>query len=307
MKLHNARKGKRNPDHYDVFDAVDYNLTIPLWKNARITIGKEKEPCVYEIVGDAAFLPQQERILNPFFFQRNRGIKYSDNFLKDRIALSVGIFNDWKTQHVKFSDGGIQVAGRLTGLPVFAKDGREYLHVGVGARYYGADQGKVRFQGRPESNVIDNYVDTGNIQASHATELAFEALYTNGPYNVLSEYAHAWVSSPVMQDPGFSGFYVTGNYVLTGENRPYDRKAAYARRIIPKSRGGALEAVGRYSHLYLDDRLVKGGTLNKLYFGMNWWASIQWKLGVGYGFADLNRFNTIGHTNALQLRMQWVY
>ena len=307
MKLHNARKGKRNPDHYDVFDAVDYNLTIPLWKNARITIGKEKEPCVYEIVGDAAFLPQQERILNPFFFQRNRGIKYSDNFLKDRIALSVGIFNDWKTQHVKFSDGGIQVAGRLTGLPVFAKDGREYLHVGVGARYYGADQGKVRFQGRPESNVIDNYVDTGNIQASHATELAFEALYTNGPYNVLSEYAHAWVSSPVMQDPGFSGFYVTGNYVLTGENRPYDRKAAYARRIIPKSRWGALEAVGRYSHLDLDDRLVKGGTLNKLYFGMNWWASIQWKLGVGYGFADLNRFNTIGHTNALQLRMQWVY
>ncbi len=219
LKLHNARKGKRNPDHYDVFDAVDYNLTIPLWKNARITIGKEKEPCVYEIVGDAAFLPQQERILNPFFFQRNRGIKYSDNFLKDRIALSVGIFNDWKTQHVKFSDGGIQVAGRLTGLPVFAKDGREYLHVGVGARYYGADQGKVRFQGRPESNVIDNYVDTGNIQASHATELAFEALYTNGLYNVLSEYAHAWVSSPVMQDPGFSGFYVTGNYVLTGENR----------------------------------------------------------------------------------------
>ena len=97
----------------------------------------------------------------------------------------------------------------------------------------------------------------------------------------MSEFVHAWVSSPVTQNPAFNGFYVTGSYVLTGESRPYDRKVAYARRIIPKSRWGALEVVGRYSHVDLDDKLVKGGTLNKLYFGMNWWASVQWKLGIG--------------------------
>jgi phosphate-selective porin len=292
----------------DIFDAVDYYLTIPLWREARITIGKQKEPFIYEMVGDAAFLPQQERILSPFFVSRNRGIKYSDNFLKDRIALNVGIFNDWKTQKVKFSDGGTQVSGRLTGLPIVSEDGHKYLHLGVGARYIGASStGKLRFKGRPESNVIDNYVDTGDIPASHATELAFEALYTNGPFSVLSEYAHAWVSSTQMQNPGFSGFYVTASYVLTGENRPYDHKVGFARRIIPKSRWGAVEIVGRYSHLNLDDKVVKGGILNKYYDGANWWTSPQWHLSVGYGFSDLNRFNTIGHTNALQLRLQWIY
>ena len=44
----------------DIFDATDYYLTIPLWKRARITIGKEKEPFIYEMVGDAAFLQQQD-------------------------------------------------------------------------------------------------------------------------------------------------------------------------------------------------------------------------------------------------------
>jgi phosphate-selective porin OprO and OprP len=291
-----------------IFDVTDYSLTIPLWKNARITIGKLKESFIYEMVGDAAFLPHQERILNPFFASRNRGIKYSDNFLKDRIALNVGVFNDWISEKVKFSDGGIKVSGRLTGLPLVSKDGREYLHLGVGLRYSGASsKGLLRFKGRPESNIIDNYVDTGDLTAGHAKELGLEALYTNGPYSVLSEYAHAWVSSPLMQNPGFSGFYVTGSYVITGENRPYDRKVAYARRIVPKSRWGAVEVVGRYSHVDLDDKLVKGGTLNKLYVGANWWASLQWKLGIGYGFADLNRSSTTGHTNALQLRMQWIY
>jgi len=297
-----------SPGHNHAFDVLDYSLGIPLWKKARIMIGKEKEPFIYEVSGDAVSLPQQERILNAFFVTRNRGIKYIDNFKNDRIFLSVGIFNDYKTQGVKFSDGSLSVSGRLTGLPIFKKDGREYLHLGVGGRYFANDnQGNVRFDARPESNVIDKYVDTGDIPARHATELSFESLYTNGPYNVTSEYVHAWVNSPVMQNPGFDGFYVTGSYVITGESRIYDPKVGYARFMIPKSRWGAVEVVGRYSHVDLDDKLVKGGTLNKLYFGMNWWASIQWKLGVGYGFSDLNRFNTTGHTKALQLRMQWVY
>jgi phosphate-selective porin OprO and OprP len=107
-----------------------------------------------------------------------------------------------------------------------------------------------------------------------------------------------------MQNPSFSGFYVTGSYVITGENRPYDRKAAFARRIIPKSRWGAVEVVGRYSHLDLDDKSVKGGYLKKYYAGLNWWISPQWHMSIG---SDLNRSNTIGHTNALQLRMQWIY
>jgi len=299
---------KPSPGHNHAFDVLDYALTIPLWKNARVMIGKQKEPFIYEVSGDAIFLPQQERVLNAVSVTRNRGIKYIDNFKKDRIFFSVGIFNDYKTQGVNFSDGAIAVSGRLTGLPVFRKKGTEYLHLGVTARFEDANhEGNVRYDARPESNVIDKYVDTGDMPARHATVMAFEALYTNGPYNLTSEYAHSWVSSPLLHNPGFNGFYVIGSYVITGESRIYDPKAAIARRLIPKSRWGAAEVVARYSRLDLDDKSVRGGTLNKLYFGMNWYASLQWKLGIGYGFSDLNRFDTTGHTNALHLRMQWIY
>jgi phosphate-selective porin OprO/OprP len=290
-----------------LFDGLDFYLTIPLWKKARITLGKQKEPFIYEMVGDSANLPQQERVLNPFFTSRNVGIRYQDNYLNDKMSFSVGVYNDWFQSDRSFHNSGTQVSGRLTGLPIESKDGRSYLHLGVGFRHIGADDGKLRYKGRPESNVTDNYVDTGNFPAKYARQLALEALYNKGPFSVLSEYVHAWVNSSATGNPEFSGFYVTGSYVLTGENRPYDKRVGYARQIIPKSRWGAVELVGRFGYLDLDDTLIKGGKLATWYAGANWWASRQWKLGVGYGLADLDRFGTTGRTQRWMTRVQWVY
>ena len=50
-----------------------------------------------------------------------------------------------------------------------------------------------------------------------------------------AEYARAWVDAPESGDPRFWGTYVTLSCVLTGEHRPYDRKVAYARRIIVRA------------------------------------------------------------------------
>lgn len=186
-------------------------------------------------------------------------------------------------------------------------DGREFLHLGVAFRHIGADNGQLRYKGRPESNVTDNYVDTGDFPAKYARQLALEALYNTGPFSVLAEYAQAWVKSPERGNPGFNGFYVSGSYVLTGENRPYDKRVGYARRIIPRSRWGAVELVGRFGYLDIDDTLVKGGKLAKWYAGANWWASRQWKIGTGYGLADLERFNTTGRTQMWITRLQWIY
>jgi phosphate-selective porin len=294
-------------DGDQVFDRLDASVTIPLWKKARVTLGKTKEPFIYEMVGDAATISAQERILTPFFQSRNVGIRYLDNYLKDRMTLSIGVYNDWAFNPYGFKKSGTQVAGRVTGLPIEKKHGREYLHLGLGLRYNGADDGTMRFKGRPESNTIGNYVDTGNFAAKYAKQLGLEFLYNRGPFSVLSEYTQAWVSSPQKGDPSFNGFYVVGSYVLTGENRPYDKKVGYTRRIIPKSRWGAVELVGRFSYVDLDDRLVHGGQLKKWYAGANWWASRQWKLGLGYGNANLDKANTSGRTQMIHTRVQWMW
>jgi len=124
---------------------------------------------------------------------------------------------------------------------------------------------------------------------------------------VLAEYTQAWVKSVEKENPSFHGLYLTGSYILTGENRPYDKAAGYAKNIIPRSRWGAVELVGRFGVVDLDDNLVQGGKITKLDAGVNWWASQQWKIGLMYGHASLDRFNTTGVTQSLHIRTQWVY
>ena len=89
-----------------------HTLGAPLRK---ITIGKTKEPFVYEMVGDAANLPQPERILSPFFVSRNVGVKISDVVFDQRATWSVGVFNDWWTGGESFSGSGTHVGGRESG------------------------------------------------------------------------------------------------------------------------------------------------------------------------------------------------
>lgn len=77
--------------------------------------------------------------------------------------------------------------------------------------------------------------------------------------------------------------------------------------IVPTHRHGAWELVGRYGYVDLVDGAIDGGVLSHWYVGLNWWASAQWKVGVSYGNADLDRDNLEGNTQMLLARMQWLY
>ena len=55
------------------------------------------------------------------------------------------------------------------------------------------------------------------------------------------------------------------------------------------------------------DGVVQGGSYDKTYLGINWWATRRWKLGFGWGRTWLDRFSTTGHTDSFLTRIQWVY
>jgi phosphate-selective porin OprO/OprP len=247
-------------------------------------------------------------VLTPFFVSRNIGAKVTRVFgAEHRMTLSGGVFNDWWATGDSLSDSGTDVSARFTGLVWDQRDGTSFLHLGASGRYAGADNNTMRYKGRPESNVADNYVDTGNLDADHAWHLGLEALWNEGPFSVLAEYNQAWVDSAANGDPTFSGYYVTASWILTGETRPYDRTVGYARRVMPKGRWGAPEVVARFSHVDTDEGTVSGGSFNKTYFGVNWWASRCWKLGAGWGRTWLDRAGTTGITDSFLIRIQWVY
>jgi len=286
---------------------TDLYLSAKVPKVGRVFFGKIKEPWVYEMVGDAANLQQEERVLNPFFVSRNIGFRVQNTFAGDRASWAAGWFNDWWVAGQKYGHSGNTFSGRLTTLPYWKGDAAHYVHVGISARHNGADNDTMQFRGRPESNVSSYYVDTGAFPATHASEVGLEGIWSNGPVFVTSEYVHAAVDSPQTGDPAFQGAYVTLSYVLTGEHRPYDRSVAYARRVMPTRRTGAWEIFTRYSRVDLDDRSIHGGIYDRATFGLTWWATRHWRLGIDYGITTLDRTGTQGITQSVHPRLQWVY
>lgn len=286
---------------------TDLAFTFPIGgPQNKLIIGKTKEPFAYEMVGDAANLPHAERVLSPFFVSRNMGAKMLHVIGKEkRYTVSYGFFNDGWDINSK-SSRGTDYAARITGLVWDVPDNQQYLHLGIALRQVAAD-GTLRYRGRPESNVTDYYLDTGNIAADDAFQYGVEALWNSGPFSLLAEYNHATLDSPTLDDPEFNGYYITGSWVISGETRPYDRNVGYARRVIPTGRWGAPELVARYSNVDLDDNTVQGGSFEKTYLGLNWWATKRWKFDIGWGRTWLDKDGITGVTDAVLSRIQWVY
>lgn len=289
------------------WSSTDITLATDIAHLGTLTIGKMKETFAYEMVGDAANLPHTERLLSPFFVSRNTGIRLSNTFLDQRGSWSAGVYNNWLSNDSSFDNGGLNVTARVTALPIWTEDQSEYLHVGASLRYYGNTNGVLRFKGKPASNVADNYVDTGNLDGSHAWNLGIETLYARNGWSLLGEYVHSEASLRARQNASFDGWYLTGSWVLTGENRPYDRKVGYARRVQPGGHYGAFELIGRAGRVDLDDAGVRGGTMDGWWAGVNWWATRRWKASVTYGNVDLERGNLNGNTRSFLYRLQWIY
>ena len=285
---------------------TDLALTFPIGSRSKLTVGKTKETFAYEMVGDAANLPHSERVLNPFFVSRNFGFKMIHVFGKDkRATLSYGAFNDgWDIN--SSTSRGWDITARATGLVWDDPAHAQFLHLGFGYRHVASD-GVLQYKGRAETNVGDNFIDTGKIAADSADHFGFEALLNIGPASLLGEVIKADVNSPSLGNPSFAGYYVTGSWVLTGETRPYDRNVGYARRVIPKGYWGAPELVARFSHVDLDNRSVAGGSYDRTSLGLNWWATTRWKFGVSWGHTWLSRFGVRGESDTVLTRIQWVY
>jgi phosphate-selective porin OprO/OprP len=293
----------REDNTFQIFD-LRYRLPVGRMK---IDIGKQKQPFVYELVGLSLTNSQQERILNPFFVTRSIGVLVSGPLAGDRMTWAGGWYNDWLESGASFSDNANDYVGRVTGLARVSADNRNFLHLGMGLRRVGPDAGMIRLSGRPESNVADRYVDTGEFAADYARSLSVEAVWQHGPVALSYEHVVTRAKAPASGNPEFAGRYFMFSWVVTGESRAYNRALGYAGGVMPQRRSGALEVVARYSELDLVDGAIAGGALDKLYLGVNWWSSQQWKAGLGYGNAGLDLDGIRGYTKMLLLRMQWAY
>lgn len=224
------------------------------------------------------------------------GFQIANDAYDRRLTWQVGWFADTQSVPVgDASDSVSRVVGRLTGLPIFERqgEGQKLLHLGISTSFVFADRERVRYQSRPESFLAPEIVDTGDVQASAAALLGLEVAWVDGPLSFQGELLGSSVRSDETNDPLFYGLYGEVSYFLTGESRPFNRASAVFGNVVPKRsfhwddpRIGAWEVAGRLSWTDLSEGTVRGGQVFTAMSGINWYlnryARIMFEYGVSY-------------------------
>ena len=260
--------------------------------------------------------------------------------------------------------GGYSFSGRLTHLLIYEDDDHNIWHVGgaydysrlgannaVGsgtpgnagggpAPFYQARTtpefgplGQVQNQQNFGSavNFTPTFIDTGKYQAESFQLLGAETVYQDGPFSAQAEFMATDVES-VAGTVWYTGAYVEAMYRLTGEHRPYDKKLAALKNVVPfkdflsfgKEGGGvrgwgAFELAGRVSYVELrnpnslnghyynsvtntfnapaSSGAVGNGTLTDTTLGLTWFTTAHSKLQFNWIHAFLHN-RVKGHSQA---------
>jgi phosphate-selective porin OprO/OprP len=238
-----------------------------------------------------------------------------------------------------YGGGQEAVLGRLAFNPWQDPAGNINLHLGGNFGYVihpdeststaspGITSYPITFSDRPELRV-DNvtYLNTGGINATSAYSAGLEGAFSWGPLMVEGE--NFWYgitrNNPAagVTNPNFSGWYVEGSWVMTGEYRAYNMATASFTRPSPDapfnpSTGdwGAWELAGRYSSTDLDydissavaGNAVFGGVQNIWSTGINFYPNDVLKFMFDYQHVEVKNIGALGTNgdyNTFEIRTQ---
>jgi phosphate-selective porin OprO/OprP len=300
---------------------------VPVFGN--IKIGQWKHPFSLEVVSSFRYTTFMERSLlfQPFTPFRHLGIgfyNWSDDLSTTWAASAIRTGQDQFGATVT-DTSGYGVVGRLTHLLYYDEpsDGRYYTHIGGGYYFNAPPNDSARFRTIPEffvgefaggpvgtsgqavPNTLNGapfFVDTGVFAANNINTFGTELLWVHGPLSLQSEMMCAVVDRAGGSSIALPGGYAQVGIFLTGEHRPYDRKAGAIDRIKPfedffwvrdgegrmQHGSGAVELAGRISYINLNADNVRGGELTDLTFGVNWYLNPYAKLVFNYIHAFLD-------------------
>ena len=327
---------------------------LPLFGNVRV--GQWKQPFSLEVVSSFRYTTFVERsvLFQPFTPFRHLGIGFYDRNDALTMTWAASAFAAGQDQFGgSLADtGGIGTAERLTWLPYYDEPsgGRYYTHLGLGHHYSAPNDHLFNFRTVPEM-YIGQFVSTvsapnqqptpnatfgmpfvlasGILSVRNFNVVGSELLWVHGPWSLQSEGMVNFVDQSNGESLTFFGGYAQLGYFLTGEHRPYDRKAGAIDRIKPfenffrvRSRDGgvcrgwgAWEVAARLSTLNLKGHyvgtaalpgdLTNGGVLTDVTLGLNWYLNAYTKCQFNYIHSQAtNAVGTEAVNNLFDLRVQ---
>lgn len=218
-----------------------------------------------------------------------------------------------------FYDDQLGVVGRVVGRPLMWHGGFVHLGGHLGYTLQPADNAgpdgavpTIQFRARPEVR-LDNsrLIGTGPIPAEHAYETGLELGLQQHNLSLQGEYIRFGIDRPAgpLPDPHFSGWYVAGSWVLTGETRRYNRgnasiaEPAVAHPFDPANGAwGAWELAAKYSVVDLNYNAgapgtptpaggVRGGEQRSVGGSVNWYLNPSVRLMLGLQDVRVSRLS----------------
>jgi phosphate-selective porin OprO and OprP len=163
------------------------------------------------------------------------------------------------------------------------------LHLAASVAYEDTrDFNTRRYRDRPEARVDGKrLIDTGNIADVDATtKLGLEIASQTGSFIAQSEYFGVSVDRATGADPRFSGWYVQGSWILTGERRPY-RNGVFRGLIPGGPEQGAWELSMRFGSVDLNDGGFAGGVQDTVTLGVNYYPNANVRFMLNYIMVDV--------------------
>jgi phosphate-selective porin OprO/OprP len=251
------------------------------WKFADITLGRMKEPLGMERNINASKLITIERSMMTDAFTSNKswGVHLFDANKSRRWALAAVVEDDQDNRYDE--DAPMAISGRYTRSPINTEE--QTLQLGASASLRDWQDNTFRIGSRAEVASADRVVRSAEFDADQQTTVALEGVFRHKSWQLEGEYMATQVEQVNGTDWDYSGYYISGSYFLTGEQRRF-RKGEF-RKLRPLTSSGAWELVARYSYLDVRDRGM-GTKASVTTLGVNYYLGRKVKLMLDYLHAD---------------------
>ncbi len=233
---------------------------------------------------------------------------------KQHWTAAAGLFGETATRQNPIVDEGWGVGARFTVAPI-NNEKEKLLHFGIASMYRNVeDVGVIEFSDEPEARVAgNNIVDTGEIfNTDSFTRYGAEWAMINGRLSAQSEYVLTTVERSSADDLQFSGWHFQTGFFLTDDSLNYQRGdfgSPSPNKRLGDGGIGAWELTLRYSSLDLNDKLIDGGEIQNITYGVNWYPVPMLRFSANY----IDVLNVSGGPNDGQeqriflVRSQWAF
>jgi phosphate-selective porin OprO/OprP len=324
-------KGPGNIDWVVGYDAkadkfLDTNLKYKLGGNSGhyLQLGQFKQPNSLEELSSTKnndFI-SKATVTNTYAVGRRLGAGYG--LAEGDWSVTASAFGRELTRDLAHGSGyGV----RGTFAPI--NDKSQVLHLGLSYADYDTDADTLRLRARPNADLATvRLVDSGELRDSdRISTIGAEAMYISGPFKAQAEYYSAQVKRYDHDNYRSDGYYVSGMWIITGENWGY--KGGVATVGLPSEPASGMWQLGaRFDHIDLNDGGLRapstiggaplvdgvlGGKMDVWTVGANWYWRSNFKLALNYVMVDSQKYASASRSfvsdkpNILEARAQFFW